>query len=122
MLCMPRKLDENEKIQVASIPEIKDGMTNVATRISRKVKFSNRKLRPGPLMNAVFVWFLTRTEDVQEEIAREYVAKLEAILEADAPVEMQADRSHPVVEGMMTVGEMQKIAKDGAAAKKRKSS
>lgn len=91
--CMARKLVDSEKIQMPSVPEIKDGMASVATRLSRKVKFNQRKLRPGPLMNAVFLWYLTRPEETQEEIAREFIGTLEGILEKDTPVELRSPKT-----------------------------
>lgn len=110
MIAMGRKLDDDDKIQMSSVPEIKDGMVATATRLSRKVRFKNRKLRPGPLMNAVFLWYLTRPEETQEEIAREFVGRLEGILEEDTPVVLTPDTSEPVAEGKKSVRETRAAA------------
>lgn len=122
MTRMGRKLEAEDKIQTPSIPEVKHGIANAAMRLERKVKFNGRKLRPGPLMNAVFLWYLTQPEDVQEAIARKYVGKLEGILSADEPVELETDLSQPVPIGQKTVRELRQIAKDVDAAIKLKSS
>lgn len=122
MIGMARKLTATNKIQALSIPEIQHGLVKAALDLESKVKFRRNKLKPGPLMNAIALWFLTRTPGAQEEIAREFIAKLEGILESDNPVTLEADWSHPVAEGLMTVGEMKKIAKDAAAGRAKKSS
>lgn len=82
---MSRELTEEYKIQSASLPEIKDGLTAAANRITRDMKFRDRKLRPGPLLNALVAHFLSRGEDEQFRIARTGVKLLEEILSRDEP-------------------------------------
>lgn len=82
---MSRDLDMTNRIQIHSIPELKDGLTHAATRISRAAKFRGRKLAVGPLLNAVVAQFLRLPEDQQESLAVEGLKLLEAILESDDP-------------------------------------
>src|SRR5208283_612602 len=75
-----REPSENEKLQAPSIPEIKDGLITETVRLARLVKFRGRKLRPGPLINAVLLHFLKMPAEERARIAQVGVAAYEALL------------------------------------------
>ena len=78
-----REPSENEKLQAPSIPEIKDGLITETVRLARLVKFRGRKLRPGPLINAVLLHFLKMPAEERARIAQVGVAAYEALLGHD---------------------------------------
>lgn len=82
---MSRDLDMTNRIQIHSIPELKDGLAHATTRISRVAKFRGRKLGVGPLLNAVTAQFLRLSEEQQEALAVEGLKLLETLLEHDEP-------------------------------------
>lgn len=84
---MSREPDMTNRIQFPSIPELKDGMTNTVNRLARKVKFRGRKLRPGPLMNALVLHYLTLPEEEQIAIAATSIERYESLLQSDEPVD-----------------------------------
>lgn len=82
---MSRDLDVTNRFQIHSIPELKDGLTHAATRISRRTRFRGRKLGVGPMANAIIAQFLRLPEDQQEQLVESGVELLEAMLESDEP-------------------------------------
>lgn len=82
---MSRKLTDQDRIQTPSIPELKDGLEAVATRIARGVKFQGRKLRYGPMLNAIIAEFLRLSEDQQDAMVASGLQLLETLLEFDEP-------------------------------------
>lgn len=78
---MSRDLTDSYKLQTPSIPEIKDAFDGAAKQIARGVAFRGRKLRPGPLLNAVVLHFLSLDEAERVRIAVENLAILETLLE-----------------------------------------
>lgn len=82
---MPREPDMANRIQGLSIPEIKDGLARVLLRVSRDVKFRERKLRAGPMLNAVVVHFLTLDEASQDAIVADGLKRFEELLSHDEP-------------------------------------
>lgn len=86
-----REPNAENRIQAPSIPEIKEGIVASAMRLGRSIKFRGRKLRPGPLINAVMLQFLTMPAADQERLAREYLARYEAILEHDDVQSLDVD-------------------------------
>lgn len=95
MRTMSREPDMGSRVQYPSIPELKDGFEDLTNRIARKAKlrFRGRKLRSGPLHNAVMLHFLTLPEDEQIEIAEEGLRRYEALLQLDEP----ADDLGPII-------------------------
>lgn len=82
---MSREPSDSHKIQAQSVPETKDAFDAVAKQIARTVAFRGRKLRGGPLLNAIVIHFLGLTEAERENIAVEGLAIYEALLEHDDP-------------------------------------
>lgn len=82
---MSREPDMANRIQGLSIPEIKDGLARVLLRVSRDVKFRGRKLRAGPMLNAVVVHFLTLDEASQDAIIAGGLRAFEELLSHDEP-------------------------------------
>lgn len=82
---MSRKLSDQDRIQTPSIPELKDGLEAVATRIARGVKFQGRKLRYGPMLNAIIAEFLRLSEGQQDAMVESGLQLLETLLESDEP-------------------------------------
>jgi hypothetical protein len=80
-----RSLSDKYRLQALSLPEITDEIEELTRRIvKRGVEFQERKLRPGPLLNAIVLHFLGFPAEEQERIAVESLARLEALL-SDAP-------------------------------------
>ena len=88
----------NCRVQYPSIPELKDGLEELAGRLARKdkLKFRGRKLRPGPLHNAVLLHFLVLPEAAQKAIAEQFLKRYEDLLELDEP---QDDLGSVVADG-----------------------
>lgn len=82
---MSRDPTSENKIQAHSIAEIKDGFDADSKRLARRVKFRSRKLRPGPLLNAVVLHYLSLAEQERERIATDFLAVYETLLEHDDP-------------------------------------
>lgn len=82
---MSRDPSDSYKIQAQSIPELKDGFDAISKRIAREIQFRGRKLRTGPLLNAVVVHYLRLSEEEQMRIAREGLAVYESLLDLDRP-------------------------------------
>lgn len=82
---MSRKPTDQYKIQTPSIPELKDGLEIVAQRIARNVQFQGRKLRYGPMLNAIVAEFLRLPEDQQDSLVESGLRLFESLLESDEP-------------------------------------
>ena len=82
---MAREAKETYKIQAWSWPEIQDGLEGAATHLKGHTRDIGRALKPGPLMNAVVLWFLKQSEDDQIRIARAGKLGLEWLKKTDTP-------------------------------------
>ena len=89
MAAMSREPDMNCRVQYPSIPELKDGLEELAGRYARKdkMKFRGRKLRPGPLHNAVLLHFLMLPEAARKALAEKFLKRYEELLQFDEPQE-----------------------------------
>lgn len=87
---MSRKPSKSTQITAPSIDELHRGLVHgLAPELSaRGVQFRGRKLRPGPVLNAIVLHFLSMPIDEQERITREYLARYERLLESDEPVKL----------------------------------
>jgi hypothetical protein len=85
MIAMSREPSTDHKIQFPSIAELKDGLAALTNRLARRLKFRGRKLKPGPVMNALLVHFMTLPEDEQARIIEGGLKRYEALLEYDTP-------------------------------------
>jgi hypothetical protein len=83
MCDMAQKSDDSFKIQTQSIPELDHGLTLALQRLQlRRIKHRDRKLARGPMLNALFAWFLAREHDEQEQIVVEGLKLFEGMLAA----------------------------------------
>lgn len=75
-----------EKIQAQSIPEIGDFLDAEYKRLARlenRVEFRGRSVSAGTLLNAIVLYFASFDPRDREAVAREFLARYEAILEHD---------------------------------------
>lgn len=95
----PEKLKPNHgsRIQTMSIPALVEGVVMLRLKLNRiPVKHRGRKLKDGPLINAIMAWFLGQSDERQIEIARERLRRYEAMLEGDiAPSVEEPDFLNP---------------------------
>lgn len=108
MLVMSREPSSDHKIQFPSIAELKDGFVTLTNRIGRRLKFRGRKLRNGPLLNAIVLHYMLLPEQEQLEIAERYLRKYEALLAFDEPQDdlgsIVADDGDPTRERVVGLG------------------
>jgi hypothetical protein len=108
MLAMSREPSSDYKIQFPSIAELKDGLASLTNRIARRAKFRGRKMRPGPMMNALLVYFMTLPEDEQARIIEEGLKRYEALLAFDDPqddlLSVPPDCGEPSDKGVVFLG------------------
>lgn len=79
-----QKSDHESRIQTMSIPALTEGIVMLRLKLNRmKVKHRGRKLKDGPLVNAVFAWLFSLDEAEQLRIAQEGLRLFEAMLEGD---------------------------------------
>src|SRR3954471_4151771 len=92
-----RKLGRKWQLTAQSIPEVFNALRHVIVPdlVLRGVEFNDRQLYPGPLMNALALHFLDLPPGERERIAREYLGRLEGILESDQPTRLMP-RADPV--------------------------
>ena len=85
------------RIQTMTIADLEDGLDAARRRLNRRdVLHRNRKLATGPLINGLVAWYLAQTNDEQERIAREGLARYEAMLEGE--------ETAPISQGMEVKG------------------
>jgi hypothetical protein len=82
---MAREAKETYKIQAWSWPEVQDGLEGAATRLKGHTRDIGRALKPGPLLNAIILWFLKQPEQEQIRIARQGKMGLEWLKTSDEP-------------------------------------
>ena len=77
----PQKSSHDDRLQTPSIPGIVNGLTIARIGLNaRRIKHRGRKLKDGPLLNALVAWFLDQTGDEQARIAREGLVVFEGML------------------------------------------
>jgi hypothetical protein len=82
---MAREAKELYKIQAWSWPEIQEGLHGASTKLRKHTRGIGRALQPGPLLNALILWYLKQPEDEQIRIARSGKQGLEWLKETDNP-------------------------------------
>lgn len=86
MATMPvmRKLAKEYRLQADSIGEITDAFDAAVKKLVRTHGLTfgarNFKLRPGPLLNALILWFVELPEEQRRKLAVDSVARLERFL------------------------------------------
>jgi hypothetical protein len=78
-----RALTRDHRLQALSVPDITEPFEDAAIALSRVFEFNGRKLKAGPLLNAIVMRFLEMSEKEQAEFAGEYLARLELLLAED---------------------------------------
>jgi hypothetical protein len=91
-----RPLTSDNRLQALSVPEITEAFEDAAVAISRVHEFNGRKLKPGPLLNAIVLRFLEMDEGERGAFAGESLARLELLLaENDKERERASNRLTP---------------------------
>lgn len=75
-----RSLTYKHRLQAQSVPEITEEIERLTMIHSRKFRFKNRRLKPGPVMNALAAVFIDLSAEEQEQILRRGLDRLEGIL------------------------------------------
>lgn len=75
-----RKLDDQIKVQLKTVPEIQDGLKAEAKRLARKGFKWRYAIGVSPLLNMLVAWYFTLSEGEQERIIEEGKAALENLL------------------------------------------
>lgn len=84
MWSMAKKPSHSFRLQTMSVHDLSNGMVAVRLRLNAaEIKHRRRKLKDGPLLNAVVAWYLSRGIAEQQAIAVEGLARYEAILEGE---------------------------------------
>jgi hypothetical protein len=68
------------RLQCDSIPEIAGVLDEFVLRIGADLKFNKRRVKTGPLLNALVLWFMSLPEDERRRLAFDSVANLEAFM------------------------------------------
>lgn len=87
-----RRFTTTYRLQGLSIPEIAGEFEETTVRLGRTHNFNGRKLKPGPLLNALVLRFLEMTEEERARIAGESLAKLEMKLAQTDQERAEAER------------------------------
>lgn len=86
MLAMPRSLSPNQRLQGFSLPEVVRDFERTCLDLSEFESFNGRKLKPGPLLNAIAIAFYeTLSEAYQLKMASYGLRRLEAMMARDDP-------------------------------------
>jgi hypothetical protein len=80
-----RNLTTTHRLQALSVPEVTDRLEDLLHRVGRTLKFRGHKLRPGHVLNAVVLHFLSQSEEEQDRALAGSLSRLEAILGDDGP-------------------------------------
>lgn len=87
-----QKASHDSRIQTPSIPDLADGITMARMRCNRReLKHRRRKLKDGPLINAIVAWFLTRSHEEQASIAEEGLKRFEAMLDGEESIPIDCE-------------------------------
>lgn len=75
-----RPLTRDHRLQALSVADITEPFEDAALALGRVHEFNGRKLKAGPLLNAVVLRFLEMDEAERSAFAAEYLARLEVRL------------------------------------------
>lgn len=82
-----RNLTAKYRLNGHSIPEVTSGLEGACAELNSILRFNGRKLKPGPLLNAIVLQFINMSGEQQREFAKTGLRRLEALLEQDGPIE-----------------------------------
>lgn len=83
-----RAFTKEFRLQALSLEGITEAFDDATRTIAKNHKFLRRKLKPGPLLNALVLSFLNMPEDARESVAAKAIAELEYYL-AETDVERE---------------------------------
>jgi hypothetical protein len=75
-----RSLSSNHRLQGFSLPEVVGDFEQESIRLSRSMTVNGRRLKPGPLINALVIEFLSLPADSRTVMAARGLAKLEHMM------------------------------------------
>lgn len=75
-----RSFTSTYRLQGLSVPEIAGEFEEATLRVGRRFQFNGKKLKPGPLLNAIVLWYLRLPEDERVRFSGEWIARLEESL------------------------------------------
>lgn len=78
-----RTLSTEHRLQALSVAEIREAMEEFELKLARRHKFQGRKLKLGPILNAIVLEFMSLPDDEQEKVAVRGLVKLEVMLARD---------------------------------------
>ena len=84
-----KKMTRLNRLQSDSLAEVTMGFEQSVLDLSSQLRFQGRKLRPGPLLNAIVLWFNEQADEDKARIARIGLTRFEALLADDEPKETQ---------------------------------
>ena len=93
-----RRLDKENRLQGYSHPDISGELEAYIARLGGKIKYNGNKLRPGPLLNAIVLWFLEHSEEERTSLATRMVERLEHFMAGDEPIGVRQTLSIPKVQ------------------------
>ncbi len=98
LMSKEQKSSHEYRLQTPSIPALADGLVIARMALNAlKIKHKGRKLKDGPLINALVAWYLSQSAEDQARIAREGLERFEALLKGDvlSAVESQDAKGLP---------------------------
>ncbi len=84
MLNMSKNFGREYRLQADSYFEVRNKFDLSVLSLAREVRFQGRKLRGGPLLNALVLWFASLDHDEQVAKAKEALAILERDMAMDS--------------------------------------
>jgi hypothetical protein len=117
-----RSLTSTHRLQALSVPEITDEIERLVMRYGREVKFQGRKLRPGPLLNAIVLHFIRLPEAEQAHIIAGAVRELEALLADDDRAEGDRPTGPGLTASLDVTDRIEDEPEDEATPKRRRRS
>lgn len=86
-----RSLSKEFRLQGNSLSEITAPFDKEVIDLSITLMKGDRKLKSGPFLSALALWFLSRPRTARMDIAREGLEMLRAVMEDDADVVVGGD-------------------------------
>lgn len=90
-----RRFDKTYRLQGDSLQAIAGALDEFAVRIAGEIKYKKRKIKSGPFLNALVLWFLSHDEAERKRIAKDAVARLEAFMAGEDGESPRADLPAP---------------------------
>src|SRR4051812_33998384 len=78
-----RSLTSEYRLQALSVPDVTEPFERCVLDMARSEVFLGRKLKPGPVLNALVMHFLDMQATERDRIVGRYLRKLETVLDAE---------------------------------------